>query len=62
MRGWHTTFNKPIIITEYGADTVAGLHQVRVYGWMDGWMDGSHAILRPFQPYFSHIRTMEGWQ
>ena len=31
MRGWHTTFNKPIIITEYGADTVAGLHQVRAY-------------------------------
>ena len=25
------------------------------------WMDGWHAILRPFQQHFSHIRTMEGW-
>ena len=26
----------------------------------DGWMDGCLAILRPFQQYFSHIRTMRG--
>ena len=26
-------------------------------GWMDGWI----GVLRPFQQYFSHIRTMEGW-
>ena len=25
-----------------------------------GWMGGWHAILCPFQQYFSHIRTMEG--
>ena len=26
--GWRAKHNKPIMITEYGADTVAGLHQV----------------------------------
>lgn len=26
--GWRAKFNKPIMITEYGADTIAGLHQV----------------------------------
>ena len=24
------------------------------------WMDGRHAILHPFQQYFSHIGTMGG--
>ena len=24
------------------------------------WMDGCLAILRPFQKYFSHIRTIRG--
>ena len=28
---------------------------------MDGWMDELLEILRPFQQYFSHIRTMSGW-
>ena len=28
LNGWHSRFNKPVIITEYGADTVAGFHQV----------------------------------
>ena len=32
------------------------LHVISV----DGCMDGSVAVLRPFQQYFSHIRTMEG--
>ncbi len=27
LRGWHDKYNKPIIVTEYGADSVAGLHQ-----------------------------------
>jgi beta-glucuronidase len=26
LRGWNQRFNKPVIIAEYGADTVAGLH------------------------------------
>ncbi len=27
LRRWHERFGKPILITEYGADTVAGFHQ-----------------------------------
>jgi beta-glucuronidase len=27
LRDWYKRYNKPIIISEYGADTVAGLHQ-----------------------------------
>ena len=28
LRHWHSVRRKPIVITEYGADTVAGMHQV----------------------------------
>lgn len=28
LRGWHQRFNKPVIVAEYGADTVPGLHSV----------------------------------
>ena len=28
---WHKTYTKPIMISEYGADTVSGLHQVFDY-------------------------------
>lgn len=26
--GWHERYNKPVIMMEYGADTMAGLHVV----------------------------------
>ena len=32
--------------------------RVQIDRWMDGWM--KFAILRPFQQYFSHIRTKRG--
>ena len=38
------------IATHYGASHPA----------KDGLMDKRHAILRPFQQYFSHIKTMGG--
>ena len=28
FNNWHKAFNKPIMMSEYGADTLAGLHQV----------------------------------
>lgn len=31
MNIWHQHLNKAIIVTEYGADTIAGLHQVKKY-------------------------------
>lgn len=27
--GWRKTYNKPILITEYGADAIEGIHYVR---------------------------------
>jgi len=32
LRAWHAKFRKPVVMSEYGADTVAGLHQVRPGG------------------------------
>lgn len=29
VKAWYDRFQKPVIITEYGADTIAGLHTVR---------------------------------
>lgn len=29
LRNWFDKFHKPVIQSEYGADTVAGLHMVR---------------------------------
>lgn len=28
LRHWHHTFNRPVIVSEFGADTIAGFHQV----------------------------------
>jgi len=33
LNAWATKYDKPIIITEYGADTVAGLHSVLAAPW-----------------------------
>lgn len=35
LRGWGRTFGKPIIITEYGSDTMAGLHAVLTQPWSE---------------------------
>ncbi|XP_038209707.1 beta-glucuronidase [Zerene cesonia] len=32
---WHRRHNKPVIMTEYGADTVAGLHLIPEYVWSE---------------------------
>lgn len=35
LQGWEQKFNRPIIMTEYGADTVAGLHSVFGLPWSE---------------------------
>lgn len=30
---WFAKFNRPILMTEYGADTISGLHIVRIGHW-----------------------------
>lgn len=28
---WHKKYNKPVLMSEYGADTMPGLHEVLIY-------------------------------
>lgn len=37
LNAWATKYDKPIIITEYGADTVAGLHSVLAAPWTEDY-------------------------
>lgn len=30
---WHRKYNKPVLMTEYGADTIAGLHLVNILSY-----------------------------
>ena len=34
---------------------------ISIHMQTDGWIDGWLAILRPFQKYFCHIKTIGGW-
>jgi len=31
VQAWHLKYGKPILVTEYGAGAVAGMHQVCVF-------------------------------
>ncbi|QKJ18257.1 beta-glucuronidase [Microbacterium hominis] len=48
LRGWARTYDKPILMTEYGTDTVAGLHSVLVQPWSEEYqrdfLDAYHAV------------------
>ncbi|MDY0830057.1 beta-glucuronidase [Microbacterium sp. BG28] len=35
LRGWQSTWDKPIIMTEYGVDTMAGLHSAHPGPWSE---------------------------
>ncbi|KAL5317988.1 hypothetical protein ACEPPN_015092 [Leptodophora sp. 'Broadleaf-Isolate-01'] len=35
LLGWQSKYGKPIIMTEYGADTIAGLHSAAVTPWSE---------------------------
>lgn len=48
LRSWASLHKKPIIITEYGADTIAGLHSVAAAPWSEEFqaelLDRYHAV------------------
>ena len=48
LRDWARTYDKPIIMTEYGADTVSGLHSVLAQPWSEEYqsdfLDAYHAV------------------
>ena len=52
----HQRLSKPEMLGQQACETLNTL-LYSVSKW-DGWMVGLYAILRPFQQYFSHIRTM----
>ncbi|KAE8360404.1 glycoside hydrolase superfamily [Aspergillus caelatus] len=53
LRGWTEKYDKPIIMTEYGADTVAGLHSVMVTPWSEEFqvemLDMYHRVFDRFE-------------
>ena len=48
LRGWDAAYDKPIIMTEYGADTVSGLHSVFDQPWTEeyqtAYLDMNHRV------------------
>jgi len=42
---WHKKYNKPVLISEYGADTMPGLHEVK-------------SALLSQKSYFTHLHIL----
>jgi beta-glucuronidase len=59
LRGWESTHGKPIIITEYGADTLAGLHAVGTQAWSEEFQS---ALLRTYHEVFDRVDAVIGEQ
>ena len=59
LRGWESAYDKPIIMTEYGADTVAGTHSVFDQPWTEeyqvAYLDMNHRV-------FDRIESFVGEQ
>jgi beta-glucuronidase len=59
LRGWESSYDKPIIMTEYGADTVAGTHSVFDQPWTEeyqvAYLDMNHRV-------FDRIESFVGEQ
>ena len=59
LRNWVTKFRRPIIITEYGADTVAGLHSVFDTPWTEEYQV---AYLDMYHRVFDRVGAVVGEQ
>ncbi|MET0780295.1 MAG: beta-glucuronidase [Microbacterium sp.] len=59
LRGWESAHGKPIIITEYGADTLAGLHAVTTQAWSEEFQS---ALLRTYHEVFDRVDAVIGEQ
>lgn len=59
LRAWETQYGKPMIMTEYGADTVAGLHSTLPVPWTEeyqaAYLDMNHRV-------FDRIESFVGEQ
>jgi beta-glucuronidase len=59
LLGWATQHGKPIIVTEYGADAIAGLHTVHGAMWSE---DYQAALLATYHRVFDRIDAVVGEQ
>ncbi|KAH7016380.1 glycosyl hydrolase family 2, TIM barrel domain protein [Microdochium trichocladiopsis] len=57
LREWEAMYGKPIIMTEYGADTLAGLHTVGDVPWTE---DYQVALLEMTHRVFDRIESVVG--
>ncbi|KAJ5322734.1 hypothetical protein N7452_011023 [Penicillium brevicompactum] len=57
LRGWEKKFDRPIIMTEYGADTIAGLHSVLGLPWSEEYQT---QMLAMYHRVFDRIDSMSG--
>ncbi|OQE28654.1 hypothetical protein PENSTE_c003G01166 [Penicillium steckii] len=57
LRGWEEKFNKPIIMTEYGADTIAGLHSTLSLPWSEEFQKD---MLDMYHRVFDRVDAVNG--
>jgi len=59
LRGWESTYGKPLVITEYGADTIVGTHSVYDQPWTEEYQ---LAFLEMYHRVFDRIPAVVGEQ
>jgi beta-glucuronidase len=57
LREWAQAYDKPILITEYGADTISGLHSVLTQPWSEEYQ---HDFLATYHTVFDGIDAVVG--
>ncbi|KAJ5420460.1 hypothetical protein N7465_002979 [Penicillium sp. CMV-2018d] len=57
LQDWEKKFNKPIIMTEYGADTIAGIHSTLGLPWSEEFQED---MLAMYHRVFDTIESMAG--
>ncbi|KXG46724.1 Glycoside hydrolase, family 2, immunoglobulin-like beta-sandwich [Penicillium griseofulvum] len=57
LRGWEKKFNRPIIMTEYGADTISGLHSTLGLPWSEEFQT---QMLDMYHRVFDRVESMAG--
>lgn len=59
LLGWQHKYGKPIIMTEYGADTVSGLHSAAVTPWSEEFRT---LLLDMYHRVFDRVKCLVGEQ
>ncbi|XP_066154564.1 beta-glucuronidase-like isoform X2 [Euwallacea fornicatus] len=57
-KGWHTKFNKPVIYTEYGADSKEGLSYLPTFIWSEEYQND---LITEYFKAFDELRDDQGW-